>query len=57
MKVMLIKPWGYENYVALDNIDDFMEFFNAASDGEEYVVKIIEMLEEEFTQLGEFTGF
>ena len=56
MKVYKIRPYGLNGCCSEDNFEALKEWFDAAEIGEKFEVQVLEMTEDEYNALPEFTG-
>lgn len=53
----LVKPFGGENWLCLKDPDDIQTFFEKLTAGDEFMLRVHEVSDEEFEGLEDFGGF
>jgi hypothetical protein len=57
MIVYFLKPLGYENYLGLKSVQDVKRVLKKLQPGDEIIIRVGEMTDEEFEKLSDFKGF
>lgn len=57
MIAYLFKPFGYDKYLVLSKQEELNKFFGSLLPGDEFILKAVELSEEEFGNLDKFDGF
>lgn len=53
----LMKPFGGENWLCLKDPDDIQTFFEKLTPGDEFMLRVHEISDEEYEELDDFNGF
>ncbi len=57
MITWLLKPFGYDNYLVVASKDDLLKLFETLLPGDEFVLRVAELSQEDFDGLENFNGF
>lgn len=57
MMLYLFKPFGGDNYLTLTTPEDIQKFFGALAPGDEFLMGVLEIPDNEYENLDTFSGF